>query len=122
MSLAVRISFLLCLASTLVFAGTWSGVLVDSGCWASEEHNVRDTAVYVDRDRNLEVNACAPKAGTKSFALVKLDGTSVLLDSAGNQKAQEIVRSVHGKSVYRVSVTGNETANRVTVGSIVPVQ
>ena len=47
-----RIVTLICLASTLSFAGTWSGLLVDSRCYEAEERNVNptDTLTSVDRD------------------------------------------------------------------------
>ena len=78
MKLTVRLTALLCLVSALGFANNWSGVLVDSKCYASEESNVNpgDTDTYVDRDRNFELRYCHPTARTKSFAIVQESGES----------------------------------------------
>ncbi len=115
-----RLALFLCLSSTLSFADSWSGVLVDSGCWLNEERNVNpdDTSAYVDRDRNLELSYCTPKAKTKSFILVRPDGTSLKLDSAGDARASDLVRTTGRKPIYRVAVTGNVTKNTIGVSSI----
>lgn len=50
MALAMQLAALACLSSTLGLAESWSGVLVDSRCWESEEGNVtrKDSSNYVD--------------------------------------------------------------------------
>jgi hypothetical protein len=92
MKLTMRMAALLCWSAALSLAGSWSGSLVDSKCYASEEHNVNptDTLTYVDRDGNLEIRYCSPNKKTKSFTLVLPDG-SLNLDLAGNSKAAELV-------------------------------
>jgi hypothetical protein len=116
----MRLAILLCLGSRLVFAGTWAGRLVDSGCWAAEERNVnpQDTLIFVDRDRNEEIRYCSPGAKTRSFSIVTPDGLSYTLDSAGNAKAAELVRSSGKTSRLPVSVTGELNKNTIRVDSI----
>ena len=74
----MRFLSLFSLASVLAVAGTWSGFLVDSGCFqsAEENHNVSDSAVL--RDVGLEVRVCHPKVKTHSFAIVQSDSGSLL--------------------------------------------
>jgi hypothetical protein len=68
---------------------TWSGLLVDAGCFRSVEdnHNVSDSPVL--KDVGLEVRLCHPKVKTHSFAIVQSDGQAVALDSAGNTQAAQ---------------------------------
>ena len=120
MVFATRLTALVCLSSALSFAGSWSGALVNSKCWAAEERNVNptDTTTFVDRDRNLEIRACAPNAKTKTFAVVMPDGQSFQLDAGGNTKAGELIRQSGKRSVFTVAVTGERIKNTVIVESI----
>jgi hypothetical protein len=120
MTLVMRFAALLCFSSALSFAGSWSGHLVDSKCYDSEERNVNptDTLTYVDRDKNLEIHYCSPGSKTKSFAIVQSDGLNFKFDTAGNAKAAELVRNSGKKSVFVVAVTGELTRNTVKVESI----
>src|SRR5580698_2732795 len=105
---AMWVAALLCMAPVVGIAGSWSGTLVDSKCYASEERNVNptDTLTHVDRDGNREIRYCSPRAKTKSFAVVQADGTIYTLDSAGNAKAAELVRTIGKQSRFVVAVTG----------------
>jgi len=107
-------------SSALSGAGTWSGVLVDSRCYESEERNVNptDTMIYVDRDTNLEIAYCAPNAKTKAFALVQPDGLSFKLDSDGNAKAVELVRRTAKRRRFSVTITGETNKGTLKVDSI----
>ena len=111
---------LLCLSSAFAYAGTWSGTLVDSKCFAIAELNVNptDTLTHVNRDQNQELRLCSPGAKTKSFAVVQHDGLSFNLDSAGNAKAAEIVRKPPKKSSFAVVVTGEMSGSTIKVDSI----
>ena len=115
-----RILVFFCLASTLSFAGTWTGLLVDSRCYEAAERNVNptDTLTSVDRDGYSEVRRCSPKPKTKSFAVVPSGSPGFELDPEGNAKAAELVRRTGKKSLYRVTVTGEMNKNTVKVDSI----
>ena len=115
-----RLALLFCLSSALSFAGSWSGVLVDSKCYASEERNVNptDTMTFVDRDQNLGIRYCSPKEKTKSFALVQSDGSTFQLDSPGDTKAAELVRTTGKRSRFAVTVTGELGKNTIQVDSV----
>jgi len=116
----IRLAVLLCLSPVLGLAESWSGVLVDSKCWTNEEHNInpRDTTLFVDRDRNLEIRFCAPSPKTKSFVIVPADGVGLQLDSAGNGRAADVVRNAGKEPIYRVAITGNLAQNMLHVDSI----
>lgn len=115
-----RLFLLLCLSPVLGLAENWTGVLVDSKCWTNEERNVnpRDTTIFVDRDRNLEIRFCAPNAKTKSFVIVPPDGVGLQLDAAGNAMAAEAVRNAGNRPAYRVAITGSLGKSTVRVDSI----
>jgi hypothetical protein len=117
-ALAMRLAALACLSSALSFAGSWSGVLVDSRCWDSEENNTRATSIYVDRDGNLEIRLCSPGAKTKSFAVVLTDGLNLKLDAAGNAKAAELIRETGKKVPATVLITGETSKDTIKVDSI----
>jgi hypothetical protein len=116
-----RLLALFYLSSSLSFAGTWSGFLVDSHCYEAAERNVNptDTLTSVDRDGNSEIRRCSPRAKTKSFAVVQSVGPSFKLDSVGNATAAELVRQTAKKSRLQVTVTGEMTKDTVKVDSIV---
>ena len=114
----MRLATLLLLASTLGFADTWSGVLVDSKCYASEQTNVNKDATTVDRDMNSELRYCSPSAKTKNFGLVLPNWDSLRFDSAGNAKAAELVRTTQKGSLLGVKVTGERSKNTIDVGAI----
>ena len=120
MKLALRAAALLCLSSAPGVAANWTGFLVDARCFGARERNVNptDTLTAVDRDQNSELRYCSPSAKTKSFALVEQDGSSFTLDSAGNSKALELLRSTGKKSLFVVAVTGEAKKNTITVDSI----
>lgn len=120
MSPVMRLAALIVLASGWIFAESWSGALVDSRCFESEEHNVNptDSLTNVDRDRNWEIRFCAPRAKSKSFALVDRSGQSLQLDSEGNRKAAELVRKIGKKDLFLVVVNGEKSGHKLMVDSI----
>jgi len=121
MGLMMRIAALLCLGCAMGSAGNWSGVLVDSKCYDTEERNVNpfDGSTDVDHDRGLEIRICRPSAHTKSFSVVKKeDGVSFRLDAAGNAKAASLVRKAGKKTYFVVTVTGEMSKGTAKVDSI----
>lgn len=117
---AIALAALLCFAVP-VAAGTWSGVLVDAACYASEERNINpdDTNPHADRDMDREIRYCSPDPKTKAFAVVEDDWGSFDLDPGGNSQAAALVRKAGKRALYRVTVTGRRHKNRVDVDSIV---
>ncbi len=115
----LRFLSLFSLASVLAIAGTWSGLLVDSGCFRSAEdnHNVSDSPVL--RDVGVEVRVCHPKVKTHSFAIVQSDGEAEALDSAGNTQAAQLVRQGL-ESPWYVTVNGEMKKGTISVSSIAP--
>jgi hypothetical protein len=116
----MRLAVLLFLVSASGFAGTWSGSLVDSKCFAASERNVNpnDTLTAVDRDQNQEIRYCSPGLKTKSFAVIQADGLTFELDSAGNAKAAEFVRTAGRRPRVAVVVTGELKDSTIRVDSI----
>ncbi len=111
---------LVILAATPAFAKSWSGFLVDSNCYESEERNKgpNDTLNYVNRDKDREVRYCSPNAKTKSFTFVDHDGIGFRLDPAGNAKAAEIVPKTGKSHVLEVTMTGEKNKDLIEVNSI----
>ena|SRR5215469_16890507 len=114
----MRLASLLFCASTIGFAGNWSGYLVDSRCYAIEQTNVSEDTTAVSRDMNGEVRYCSPNARTKKFAVVLNDWTSLKFDSAGNARASGLVRQAHKGFVFEVWVGGVRNKNTIKVGGI----
>ena len=108
------------LLAVFLLAETWNGYLVDAGCFASQERNVNpfDGNFNTNHDRGYEVRVCRPSATTRSFTLVGSDGAVFELDSAGNQKAAELVRQTGRQQVFSVTVTGEKHKDTVTLDSI----
>lgn len=120
MTLTIRFAALLAVFSSLSFAGSWSGALVDSKCYDSRERNVssKDTLTFVDRDTREEVRYCSPTAKTKAFAVVQQEGPTLKLDPEGNAKAAQFVRQTGKKSLFLVSVMGQLNGDRLALDSI----
>jgi len=118
----MRLLCLFYLASTLSFAGTWFGRLVDTKCYEAAERNINPTStlMYVNRDQNAEILYCSPKAKTTSFTIVEPSGMSFRLDSAGDVQASELLRKTGRRSGVYVNVTGELTKNMIEVNSIAP--
>jgi hypothetical protein len=114
----IRFATLLFLAPVLSFAGTWSGLLVDSNCYTSELSNTNKDPTTVDRDMNREVRYCAPKPHSKIFAIVLPDWDSRKFDPTGNTRAAELVRRAGKKSLLEVTVTGDLNKDVIHVASI----
>jgi hypothetical protein len=74
--------------------------------------------VYVDRDANRDVRYCSPSAKTKSFAIVQQFGPTLTLDSAGNRKVIELVRSADKKSIIIVAISGEMNNSTISIDSI----
>lgn len=117
----MRLAALLLLGSTLGFAESWSGVLVDSNCYHDDQTNVNKDESTTVRDMNLEIRQCAPNQKTKVFAVVLPDWSSLKLGAAGNAKASAIVRGTQKRSGIEVMVTGDlENKHTIKVVSISP--
>ena len=103
-----------------VFAESWTGDLVDSRCYASEENNVNpfDPPSNVNHDRGYEIRVCRPNARTRSFAIVDPDGRTFQLDPSGNGRVADLVRQADKKSRLLVTVTGEKRKKTVSVDSI----
>lgn len=73
----MRLGILLLLTVMPSFADSWSGFLVNSTCYASEQDNANKNTTTTDRDMRSVVQYCAANAKTTHFALV-LDGWSAI--------------------------------------------
>lgn len=120
MAVAIRVPAVFCLASTLSYAGSWTGALVDSNCYEIRERNVNptDTLTYVDRDTRALILYCSPNARTKTFAIVLREGPSFRLDPPGNTKAAQLVRNAGKRSLVIVAVAGELNKSTIKVDSI----
>jgi hypothetical protein len=113
MKVIARAAFLSCFATTLCLASNWSGWLVSAKCFESMDHNRNDIAR--SSDENLMIRYCTPDKDTKSFAVVREDGTPFRFDSSGNEKAAGLPLSPGRHFVYFVLVSTERVANTVKV-------
>jgi hypothetical protein len=116
--MTMRFVPLLFLVSSLGFAGSWTGYLVDSNCYATVESNRNINPTSVDRDMNAEIRRCSANEHTRTFVVVLSDWLSVKFDAAGNAKAAELVRQSPKGSEMRVEVTGNREKDKMKVSWI----
>ena len=117
MTLTLRLSFLLSLASVLSFAASWTGALVNSECYASLQSNTSNVPPG-SHDTRRAIRYCSPNEKTKSFSVVVHGGVTFNLDSDGNEKARELVLKKGKKSPYMVNVKGEMTQNTFKVNTI----
>lgn len=117
MKLFLRLTLLASTVPVLILAGDWSGTLVDADCYNSAQNNTKAGTHPGSTDISRTLRSCAPKDNTSSFAVVQHDGTSINLDSAGNQKARELIQS-GAKKPYRVNVTGDKPGDTIQVTAI----
>ena len=116
----MRLLSLLIFLSTLGFAGTWSGYLVDSRCYASEQDNVSADTTTVSRDMNFGLQQCGATLKTKRFAIVLNDWSVLKLDAAGNEKAAAMVRNHSRRSALCcITVAGTRIKNMIVTGPVV---
>ncbi len=114
-----RLVVFLFLASAAAWAGSWTGVLVGSKCYANEQRNVNPTDTSMaDRDMDWDVRSCSPSAKTKAFAVVLQDWSSLQFDSAGDVMSAALLRKAGRKTYFSVVVTGQRTRDTIDVKSI----
>jgi hypothetical protein len=114
-----RLPFFLLCVSSVALADSWSGALVDGGCYANEEQNVTNKSdADVNHDRNAEIDRCTPNADTTNFTVVDHNGQSWKLDATGNVKAAKLVSERHVKGRLNVTVTGRKSGEIVLADSI----
>lgn len=119
MVFAFSLLSVLSLVSVVGPAGTWSGALVDSKCYASKQGNVNPNETsFASTDTRGAVRYCSPTKKTKLFGLVLKDGSAFKLAPSGNKKVLDLLLSVGKKDLYVVDVTGEENRGAVQVESI----
>src|SRR5437764_10227513 len=114
---AVSVLFL---GSVLCLAETWSGKVVDASCkdQAAAPAPAAPAAESAQPAGHGAANACEPTASTVSFGIETSDGKVLKLDSAGNTKAAEAMKTNAGKSGLQATVTGSLDGQTVKVESI----
>lgn len=113
--MTTRLFLLLISTAAAGFGQTFTGALVDNGCYTRAQQTV---TLRANHDRNLEIDQCAPTVKTRQFAVVDRDGQSLELDTAGNAKAATLVSELHRKGRLDVTVTGRESKETLIVDSI----
>jgi len=111
----MRVASLLFSLSVAGFAGTWSGQLVDSRCYALVTTNVSLDAGYAGRDMVGELRTCLVNDRTKYFGVVLNDWSTFRFDGRGNAQASELVRLNHKRSAYHVTVGGAVNSKKHTI-------
>lgn len=114
-----KVMILLSITSTLCLAESWTGKLVDATC-AGQGKNTSPSSASGRSSKDL--NACAPKESSTSFAIRIPDGQIIKLDSTGNKLAADTFKanSKANKGEMIITVTGTMTGDMVQVDSINP--
>ena len=102
----MRLAALFFFLSTAGFAGTWSGFLVDSRCWASRQTNATVEATTVARSMNADVRFCSPTRDAKRMGVVLDNWRKLRFDPTGNVRAAQLVAKAAEGSSYNVTVKG----------------
>jgi hypothetical protein len=119
MKRVVQLVVVFFLTSPTVFAAeSLSGYLVDSKCYEVTQRLTAGSTSTVELDMELAIKQCAPNPTTKSFGVVQNDWEIVNLDSAGNEKAAELLRQNLKKDMYRVAIVGEEDRKTLKVDSV----
>jgi hypothetical protein len=100
-----RLSVLLALFSSLAFAETWNGTLVDVMC--------------KDQDLASHTTKCAVRCSKSGYGLVLADGKFVKFDEAGNAKALAALKATSKEKDLKAKVTGSLDGETVQVESVV---
>jgi len=112
---AVSVLFL---GSVLCLAETWSGKVVDAACKDQAAAPAPAPSAQSAQPGGQVANACEPTASTVAFGIELSDGRVLKLDSAGNTKAAEAMKTNAGKSSLQATVTGSLDGQTVKVESI----
>jgi hypothetical protein len=100
-----RFAGMLFLLSTLAFAETWNGTLVDVMC--------------KDKDLAGHTTKCAVGCAKTGYGLVLADGKFVKFDEAGNAKALAALKATAKEKDLKAKVTGTLDGDTVQVESVV---
>ncbi len=92
-----------------LLAESWTGKLIDANCSAASNNSNSSSSSKLPE-------SCTPTPSTKVFAIQTPDGKIYRLDSAGNAKAAEQVKSNPGKT--DVTVSGSLNGQMVKVESV----
>jgi hypothetical protein len=114
----MRLASLLLCVSTVGFASTWSGFLVDSRCYTTEQANVSQDAPLGSRDMSRQIRTCTAKSGTRHFGVVPADWKGLRFDGKGNSQAARLVQKRRKGTVMKVTVAGVRQGNTIKVASV----
>ena len=93
------------LFSTLLLAGSWSGILIDSNCKAKA-----DPAAHSRR--------CALHCADSGFGLLTSDGKYVKFDKAGDEKALAVLKASKKANNLKATVTGTLEGETLQVETV----
>lgn len=109
MSRIFKGALILFASAGFVLAESWTGKLIDANCSAASGNSSNSSSSKLPE-------SCMPTSSTKVFAIQTPDGKIYRLDSEGNTKAAEAMKSNPGKS--EVTVSGNLKGQMVNVESL----
>jgi hypothetical protein len=104
-------------------AESWNGKLVDAACMQRQSGaNSSESQTQSQRSQSSQsASACTPTRSTTTFGIETPDGQMMRLDSTGNAKAAEMVRSANMSNETNgipVMVTGTQEGHTLRVESI----
>jgi len=117
MKTIAKLATVLCLGSMLCLAETWSGKLVDANCKDQSKPSASQPSQQMS-------STCEATKTTTAYGVQLSDGRVLKLDSTGNAKAAEAMKSSGSTSSTRsssgmiVTVTGSLDGHTVKVDTI----
>jgi len=120
MTLITKTGITLCFAGLLCYGENLNGKLIDASCYQNSSAN-QASSPPDHSSRKLD-KECAPTAATKDFAVQTSNKKVYKLDSSGNAKAADAMKSGSIKpdndGDVHVSVAGSTQGSTIKVDSI----
>jgi hypothetical protein len=105
---------LLAALACMAYAADVQGILLDRMC-STQIVAAKDQKAAQNHTRDCALMGDCIKAG---YGVFTADGTFIVFDQAGNQKAEQALKASHKKSDIKVKVTGDQTGDSMKVTAI----
>ncbi len=99
------LSAVMALFSTMLLAGTWSGILIDKNC-------------STKKDLAEHTRKCAIHCADSGYGLVTADGKFVKFDKTGDQKALALLKASKKVNDLKATVTGTLEGDTLKVETV----
>jgi hypothetical protein len=114
MKTLVRFAVVAGLLSSFAYAASVEGILVDRACGAKMA-SANDQKAAAGHTREC---ALMPNCAGSGFGVLTADGKFIILDDAGNKKAQAALQASKKADNIKVQVSGDQSGENMKVSSI----